>query len=215
MSAKARLQTILANTVKKISSVEQILEDEYENLEQVPPAPGRPHEQHDQMVKQGLCKAAEDHVNWNRYCNQYPFDSHLVALKNVDYINASWIQMPLPASKKFVATIGPFKSEDLEVEGYPDICGDFWKMAFETGAKVIAMMCKVQRGFQGCSCYFPKKVGKSLTFDQLTVTLKEVEESEGFVMRKFEIKDEESKLSKEILFKISKVSPSPNYGNDS
>ena len=37
--------------------------------------------QHEEMVKEGLCKVAEKNKYKNRYCNLFPFDRNLVQLK--------------------------------------------------------------------------------------------------------------------------------------
>ena len=39
--------------------------------------------------------------------------------------------------------------------GTPDTCGDFWRMCAHVGACAVVMLCQVQRGFTGCSQYFP------------------------------------------------------------
>merc|ERR1712198_153979 len=66
------------------------IDNEYNNLEQVPPAPGDPGMQHDMMVEKGLCRKATKNEIQNRYCNLFPFDRNLVSLeKEEDYINAS------------------------------------------------------------------------------------------------------------------------------
>ena len=54
------------------------LQEELDQLDQVPPAPGRPDLQHDTMVAKGLCREADRYPLHNRYCNQYPFDKNLV-----------------------------------------------------------------------------------------------------------------------------------------
>ena len=83
------------NTEFKIPS-EETIGEEYDQLEQVPPAPGDSWGQHDAMVKQGLCKKAAKKKNQskNRYCNLYPLDKCIVNLEDPDqYINASWVKI--------------------------------------------------------------------------------------------------------------------------
>jgi len=57
---------ILKLTLEKCKREESIRE-EYENLEQVPPAPGQPNNQHDTMVRMGLCQEACKFPYKNRY----------------------------------------------------------------------------------------------------------------------------------------------------
>ena len=83
------------NTEFKMPSKETILE-EYDQLEQVPPAAGDSWGQHDAMVKQGLCEKAAKKINQskNRYCNLYPFDKYIFNFEDPDqYINASWVKI--------------------------------------------------------------------------------------------------------------------------
>ncbi len=44
--------------------------------------------------------------------------------------------------------------------GTPDTCGDFWRLCVHRRASVVVMLCKVQRGFTGCSQYFPAEKGE-------------------------------------------------------
>ena len=74
----------------------ETISEEYDLLEQVPPAPGDSWGQHDAMVEQGLCKKAAKKKNQskNRYCNLYPLDKYIVNLEDPDqYINASWVKI--------------------------------------------------------------------------------------------------------------------------
>ena len=83
------------NTEYKTPSKETISE-EYDQLEQVPPAPGDSLCQHDAMVKQGLCEKAVKKKNQskNRYCNLHPFDKYVFNFEDPDqYINASWVKI--------------------------------------------------------------------------------------------------------------------------
>ena len=60
------IKRVLKATHQKRQEGTVILE-EYEQLEQVPPAPGKAWEQHDAMVRLGLCEAARRHEVKNRY----------------------------------------------------------------------------------------------------------------------------------------------------
>ncbi len=41
----------------------------------------------------------------------------------------------------------------------PDTCVDFWRMCAHLDTDIIVMLCQVQRGFTGCSQYFPAEKG--------------------------------------------------------
>ncbi len=210
------LAALLKNTLKKMSDKE-LLYSECEQLELVPPAPGRPELQHDTMVAKGLCKKAEKHEKKNRYCNQYPFDEFIVEAEGVDYINASWIKSP--DEEDFVITIGPLhprdfghgRKSDFNADHVPDTCGDFWHMCWHVDAKVVVMLCTLQPGYQGCSEYFPQQDGETRHFGKhFKVTMSEnaVEEN-GFVVRKFlmEKSGEGSKSIRHFQYLMW-----PNYG---
>ena len=100
MSWREKVSKMVVATVLKLKLDKEEefgpLEKEYERLEQVGAAPGSPWDQHDAMVRLGLCKAAEKHKEENRYCNLFPYDSNRVVLTGKledDYINASWVRL--------------------------------------------------------------------------------------------------------------------------
>lgn len=70
---------VLASIYKKRFETDEI-EDEYEELEGVPPAHDR-YLQHKTMVQQEMCKIAEKNKFRNRYSNLFPFDENLVQLE--------------------------------------------------------------------------------------------------------------------------------------
>ena len=99
MSFVNQLRQIVLLTAEKIkkdykAEISKSLQDEYNQLEQVPPAPGDSWGQHDAMVKNGLCKKACQNAIKNRYSNLYPFDETIVKIKDgKKYINASWMKL--------------------------------------------------------------------------------------------------------------------------
>ncbi len=159
---------------------------------QVQPAPGRPDSQHDEMVRQGLANEAAKHPRKNRYSNQYPFDRSVVSgIPSVDYINASWIDLP-DAARKYIIASGPMHPRDYKgrfrtFESVPDTCGDFWRMCWHHDVRIIVMLCQLQPGFTGCSRYFPLKKDEVMSFGgDLNVELKTVEQfGEIFTKRVF------------------------------
>ena len=60
------IQKVLEATLSKRKN-EAAIEEEYDDLEQVPPAPGSSWDQHATMVEQGLCKDACKNEHKNRY----------------------------------------------------------------------------------------------------------------------------------------------------
>ena len=160
-----KLQRLLEATLTKLSK-EQLLNEEYEELEAVPPAPGDPWGQHDAMVKNKLCVKAQNNRLKNRYCNLFPFDENVVELPGDDYINASWIEL----GQKYIVTMAPMHPDsyndsylnDVTNQGSsPNTCPDFWKMVDSSDSKMVVMLCQVAPGFTGCSPYFPTKQGDS------------------------------------------------------
>ena len=95
------------------------------------------------MVRQNLCQISclRENANKTRY-RRFPFDSELVRLKSVPYVNASWISDLLPDSPRSVVTIGPIMSSGPQV---PNTCGDFWSMVWELGTRTVVMLCRVDK----------------------------------------------------------------------
>lgn len=191
-----------------------LIQEEYERLEQVHPAPGDPWAQHDAMVSAGLCNQAVRNRLKNRYCNLFPFDSNIVDLPHGDYINASWIRL---GSRRYIATMGPMHPESYDDAVYKNdhnagddtknTCPDFWNMCWTTKAKTIVMLCEIARGFTGCSQYFP--TSGSVTHGPFTISHKEtVVENQDFVDRELElVLGSEKRLIRHLQFKTW-----PNYG---
>ena len=93
-SSKNQIKNLITLTVNKLQQNISVLEKEYNEIEQVPPAPGNSWGQHDTMVAHGLCKKACQHPRKNRYCNLFPFDENIVQFEDPNqYINASWVKI--------------------------------------------------------------------------------------------------------------------------
>ena len=125
-----RLQRILTATSAKVNEEERgetsPVTEEYHNMEEASSL-GPPWEQHENMVKRGLCKAAEKHEAENRYCNLFPYDSSRVVLTGLatgDYINASWVSLGGVPEHRFILAMAPLhpdsKAEHLCVLHYND-----------------------------------------------------------------------------------------------
>ena len=65
-SLKKLYSELLEATTLKRFKYGRKIQDEYERLEQVPPAPGNVQGQHDAMVSLGLCEVSRSHEAKNR-----------------------------------------------------------------------------------------------------------------------------------------------------
>jgi len=147
------------------------------------------------MVQKGLCRQACLHPKRNRYCNQFPLDSHLVEVPGVDYINAS--RMDLPGwSRQAIITGGPLHPKDFSGgnpsdfgdQDVPDTCGDFWRMVAAEGAEVIVMLCTLAPGYQGCSRYFPQSSSHETVADDVRARQVGEYNGDGYLMRSIEVR---------------------------
>ena len=92
-------------------------------------------------------KRQVDFNDKNRYSDILPFKDNLVPLKEVNYINASFIN--IPDKKNFIATQGPL---DHTVS-------DFWEMIYEYNVNIIVMLCNIKEDKKiKCSEYWNKKI---------------------------------------------------------
>ncbi len=92
-------------------------------------------------------KRQVDFNNKNRYSDILPFKDNLVPLKEVNYINASFIN--IPDKKNFIATQGPL---DHTVS-------DFWEMIYEYNVNIIVMLCNIKEDKKiKCSEYWNKNI---------------------------------------------------------
>jgi len=172
------------------------LSREYSQLEHVGPAPGNPWDQHDSMVRQGLCQAAVKHKEENRYCNLFPYDAHRVVLKGEnDYINASWVTLP-GVQDRLILTMGPLhpdsysskKRTDWDSEKSANTCPQMWSMMAHEEVPLVVMLCAVQDGFTGCSQYFPPSHGEEQVHGGWKIVNKGKEEKDdGIIVRDLEL----------------------------
>lgn len=196
------LKEIIRKTIEKVNFNDgQLVEEEYMQVEKVPPAPGRPGDQHDVMVSQGLCLKACQFPKHNRYCNLFPFDKNIVELKQdpkLTYINASWMTLPhwLEASRRFIVTMAPMHPEsyanyglksDFEEDSTPNTCPNFWQMIWENQAKIIVMLCQISPGFTGCSKYFPLEEQEMMEQGDFRIKNVKTIKEEFIIERHFEV----------------------------
>jgi len=188
MDKKQRLEflkSVVALTKAKLTTGK--IDTEYSQVELTGPAPGCAWDQHTAMVTRGLCKAAEENVERNRYSNLYPYDAKRVVLQplatdetedETDYINASWIEV-LGVNIKFILTMAPLhpasfsssRRTDFSSSSSVSTCPEFWRMVHQTSASRILMICKLEAGYAGCSQYFPDSTASPHTHGAYTVTL--------------------------------------------
>ena len=168
----SRLSRLVKATTCKLQEDDQAeygpLLKEYMALEHVGPSPGNPWDQHDSMVRLGMCQAAVKHKEENRYCNLFPYDTNRVVLEGEkDYINASWVSLP-GVKDKLILTMGPLhphsysknRRTDWDTEQSANTCPQLWSMVAQQEVHLVTMLCAVQEGFTGCSQYFPPQVGE-------------------------------------------------------
>jgi len=210
------LMTLLKKTEEKLKNIPS----EYQELEQVGPAPGNSWGQHDAMVAGGLCNAANKYPHMNRYSNLYPFDKNRFVLENTgdapDYINASLMELP-GEKREFILTMAPLHPSsfnnktqtDFGLNSVDSTCGQFWHMVLQSKCKLVIMLCKLEKGYQGCSQYFPEKGQES--YGGITVELKEESiESEACIHRQIFLDDKRQQLQdtvQHLQFPLW-----PNYG---
>ncbi len=218
MGFKDYLTQVVQLTRDKIRD-KKSLPQEYEELEQVGPAPGDSWEQHPTMVAQGLCKKACDNERKNRYCNLFPFDSNLVHFDDEPdfYVNASWVNVtPEDKEKKFMITMAPMHPKsyggksDFNEDTPSNTCPDFWKMIWKTDTKLIVMLCEIGAGFTGCSQYYPSEEGKVAKHKPFLVKNVSTKKSPFHVERDFEITAIQDKTKKTV--KHLQFLKWPNYG---
>lgn len=92
-----------------------------------------------------------ENIDKNRYRDILPYDSTRVQLVDSmtgDYINASFVDMPVPSGNinRYIATQGPLAST----------CDDFWQMVWEQNCSLIIMVTPlIEAGREKCHKYWP------------------------------------------------------------
>lgn len=86
----------------------------------------------------------------NRYKDVLPYDTTRVLLQgNEDYINASYVNMEIPAANlvnKYIATQGPL----------PHTCAQFWQVVWDQKLSLVVMLTTLtERGRTKCHQYWP------------------------------------------------------------
>ncbi|KAL5255122.1 hypothetical protein ACHWQZ_G014530 [Mnemiopsis leidyi] len=128
----------------------------------------------------------------NRFRDIVPYDDtrvHLIRSDNRDYINASHVNIA-GTKHKYILCQGP---KDNTV-------ADFWKMVWDQGISVIAMLTQLREGYKAkCSQYWPDEVGSELKTEELTVTMKFVRDDVLYVTRSFLVTDKETEQTLDVI----------------
>jgi len=208
MEAKALRIKFLKNLLKLTTDKLDALAPEYHQLEQVGPAPGNSWGQHDAMVAGNLCQAADKYPYMNRYSNLYPYDVNRFVLetknKEPDYINASWIKLE-GEPRDFILTMAPLHpasfsgnvKTDFGSSSSDSTCGQFWRMVSQSRTNLVVMLCKLEKGYQGCSQYFPQE-GFETYGDFKLKNKSEEKVSEELIQRKLGIKNTIENIETEV-----------------
>ncbi|XP_075068896.1 tyrosine-protein phosphatase non-receptor type 3 isoform X3 [Mixophyes fleayi] len=96
------------------------------------------------------CAKTGQNMDKNRYKDVLPYDASRVLLQgNEDYINASHVNMEVPATNiinKYIATQGPL----------PHTCAHFWQMVWDNRLTLLIMLTTLtERGKTKCQQYWP------------------------------------------------------------
>eukprot|EP00092_Neocalanus_flemingeri_P037205 GFUD01040509.1.p1 GENE.GFUD01040509.1~~GFUD01040509.1.p1 ORF type:complete len:368 (+),score=158.64 GFUD01040509.1:72-1106(+) len=219
----SKLSRLVTASISKLQEDDQTeygpLLKEYMTLEQVGPTPGNPWDQHDAMVRMGMCQAAVKHKEKNRYCNLFPYDTNRVVLEGeTDYINASWVTLP-GVKDKLILTMGPLhphsyskdRRTDWDTEQSDNTCPQMWSMVAQQEVHMIVMLCAVQEGFTGCSQYFPPQVGEEQVHGGLKVVNKgEQDRGDGNMVRQLDLGTVGENMVQKVVH--MQFTMWPNYG---
>ncbi|TPP64956.1 Tyrosine-protein phosphatase non-receptor type [Fasciola gigantica] len=114
-------------------------------------------------------EAARDvHNRWkNRYRDIIPYDSTRVILDSGcvgNYINASYVEVPIAPSRRYILTQGPMQQTSSH----------FWLMVWERRSPAIVMLNRIfEKGLMKCHPYFPQKcLHPVLYFDDVDLRIK-------------------------------------------
>src|SRR4051812_16417485 len=118
------------------------------------------------------------------YCSSD--DSTRVVLNDCltgDYINASFVNMEIPASgllNRYIATQGPLK-ETTE---------DFWLMVWEQRCPLIIMVTPLEeKGRKKCHKYWPEEGEELVVYGLFTISLLKQNDSSATIERQFRLFD--------------------------
>ena len=119
-----------------------------------------------------------------RYSDIITYQDNKVNLYSTkNYINASWIHMPLPFN--FIATQGPM----------PHTIEDFWTMCYENNIEIIIMLCNLkENNVEKCADYWNFKNMKYFEVKRLNKS-----DEEGLVIRPLQLYNKMNKSTLNII----------------
>ena len=84
-----------------------------------------------------------------------------------------------------------------------------WRMVWQENVELVVMLCEVQKGFTGCSQYFPAVKGEIQQHGDINISLEDIEDAgEGILKRRIKIQ-----LGDEIRHVMHmQFTRWPNYG---
>ncbi|GFT48764.1 tyrosine-protein phosphatase non-receptor type 4 [Nephila pilipes] len=131
----------------------------------------------------------------NRYKDVLPYDSSRVILKegkNDNYINASFVHMPLPHPRKaneYIAAQGPL----------PQTCNDFWQLIWEQNCGIVVMVTPLkERNRVKCHQYWPDLYQTS-NYNEMEVTCFSETSSSTCITRDFLISHQKANEERHII----------------
>ena len=94
------------------------------------------------------------------------------------YINANYITGYKGESKAFIASQGPMSNT----------INDFWSMVWNENVPCIVMITKlIERNKNKCELYIPDQLSQSVTYDNIVVTVKQVNYFQDYEVRQLSI----------------------------
>jgi len=132
-----------------------------------------------------------------------PYDKTRVLLNQINddesttYINGNWVHDMQDDEEKsnphaYISTQGPITRVSEYDQENVDTCPDFWRMVWENDCALIIMLTKRSedaRETEKCSLYWPKDVGTTKAFGDISITLenKERDKDHHIATRHFKI----------------------------
>ncbi|CAF3666050.1 unnamed protein product [Rotaria socialis] len=140
---------------------------------------------------------SQDNYYRNRYKDVLPYDQTRVILKTNsenDYINASYINMPINSTdiiNRYIATQGPL----------PMTCEPFWRMIWEQECTLIIMLTTLfENGRIKCHQYWPNLL-ETIDFGSFTIRCSRETNENEFIYRELIILNKKQNLER-IIYQI-------------
>ncbi|XP_007902819.2 tyrosine-protein phosphatase non-receptor type 13 [Callorhinchus milii] len=172
------------------SSLKVLIETLRQQLEEQQPLKEFMALEHLQPIDDCLVGKAPENREKNRYRDILPYDETRVHIGDHDYINASYIQMPVGATKRlYIACQGPL----------PGTTSDFWQMIWESKATLIAMMTREhERGKVKCHRYWPDTASQPMMVGKYQLRLENDQALDSFNVKSLKLVDNETGEARDI-----------------